>query len=123
MNKQYCYSFDGEYYESDLFDSKEKAIEEAKKEAKKDEYKILYLGIANKYKEDCSGLAENVADILQERAIDECGEFAEDYMCIKDKKHLDILEEKLKKVILDFQKEFGYEPSFYKVSDVEVINL
>ena len=34
-----------------------------------------------------------------------------------------ILEERLKKVVLDFQKEFNHEPSFYTISDVEVINL
>ncbi len=123
MKKQYCYSFDGEYYESDLFDSKEKAIEEAKKEAKKDGYKILYLGIANEYKEYCGGLAENVADILQERAVDKCGEFAKDYMRIYNKKHLNILEERIKKVILDFQKEFNHEPDFYTISDIEEIEL
>jgi len=121
MNKQYCYSFDGEYFGC-LYDSKEEALEDARKDAQTDN-KIVYIGVANKYEEDCYGVSVDVAESLQERAYDEMGEFAEDYMCIKDKKHLDILEERLKKVILDFQKEFGYEPSFYKVSDIEVINL
>lgn len=34
-----------------------------------------------------------------------------------------ILEERLKKVILDFQKEFGYEPTFFTISNIETINL
>ena len=34
-----------------------------------------------------------------------------------------ILNERLRKVVLDFQKEFKCEPDFYNISDVEVINL
>jgi hypothetical protein len=39
------------------------------------------------------------------------------------KKEEKILNERLKKVILDFQKEFKCEPDFYNICDVEVVNL
>nr|DAY45858.1 MAG TPA: hypothetical protein [Caudoviricetes sp.] len=34
-----------------------------------------------------------------------------------------ILDKRLRKVVLDFQKEFKCGPDFYNVSDVEVVNL
>ena len=35
MNKQYTYSFDGDYYDSDLYDTKKEAIDAEKKKLKK----------------------------------------------------------------------------------------
>lgn len=124
MSKQYCYSFDGDYYTSDLFDTKEEAIQAAREEAKemKENLSIFYLGVANKYEENCGGLANSVAEILNESAWDKVGEFSEGYMELTNEQEK-ILEERLKKVVLDFQKEFNHEPSFYTISDVEVINL
>ena len=124
MSKQYCYSFDGDYYTSDLFDTKEEAIQAAREEAKemKENLSIFYLGVANKYEENCAGLANSVAEILNESAWDKVGEFSEGYMELTNEQEK-ILEERLKKVVLDFQKEFNHEPSFYTISDVEVINL
>ena len=121
MSKQYAYSFDDEYFSACVFDSKEEALADARKEANIDD-KIVYIGEVNFYKEDCSGLANYVADGLQNNAYDDVGEFAENYMCLTEKDEK-ILEERLKKVILDFQKEFGYEPTFFTVSDVEKIYL
>ena len=120
MSKQYAYSFDGHYFGCE-YDSKEEAIADARKDAKTNN-KIIYIGVVNKYKEDCSGLANYVADGLQNKAYDDVGEFAENYMCLTEKDEK-ILEERLKKVILDFQKEFGYEPIFFTVSNIETINL
>ena len=34
-----------------------------------------------------------------------------------------MLDKRLRKVVLDFQKEFKCGPDFYEVSDIEVINL
>lgn len=125
MNKQYVYSFDGDYYDSELYDTREEAIDagikEAKKE-KKEKYLYFYLGTATKYEEDCEGIADTVIEYLKAFAEDEAGEASENYMNLT-KEEEKILNERLKKVILDFQKEFKCGPDFYKISDVEVINL
>lgn len=121
MSKQYAYSFDNEYFGACVFDSKEEALADARKEAKTDD-KIVYIGEVNFYEEDCSGLASDVAERLQERAYDEVDELADNYMELT-KEEEEILEERLKKVVLDFQKEFNHKPTFYTVSDIEEIEL
>ena len=46
MKKQYVYSFDGDYYDSDLYDTRKEAINAGIKEAKKEKYLYFYLGTA-----------------------------------------------------------------------------
>ena len=121
MSKQYAYSFDDEYFGPCTFNSKEEALADARKEADAD-YLLVYIGEVNYYEEDCSGLANDIIETLRERAYDEVDDLADNYMDLT-KEEEKILEERLKKVILDFQKEFGYEPTFFTVSDVETINL
>ena len=76
MKKQYCYSFDGEYYESDLFDSKEKAIEEAKKEAKNiDELPLWNQRVANSRYILCLGLQEEY-----EQGFEKKGDIIENFV-------------------------------------------
>ena len=123
MNKkQYVYSFDGDYYDSDLYDTRKEAINAGIKEAKKEKYLYFYLGTATKYEEDCGGIADIVIEYLKSFAENEVGEAAEGYMNLS-KEEEKILDKRLRKVVLDFQKEFKCKPDFYNVSDVEVINL
>ena len=123
MNKkQYVYSFDGDYYDSDLYDTRKEAINAGIKEAKKEKYLYFYLGTATKYEEDCGGIADTVIEYLKSFAENEVGEAAEGYMNLT-KEEEKILDKRLRKVVLDFQKELEYEPDFYNVSDVEVVNL
>jgi hypothetical protein len=122
MKKQYVYSFDGDYYDSDLYDKRKEAINAGIKEAKKEKYLYFYLGTTRKYEEDCGGIADTVIEYLKSFAENEVGEAAEGYMNLT-KEEEKILDKRLRKVVLDFQKEFKCEPDFYNVSDVEVINL
>lgn len=123
MNKkQYIYSFDGDYYDSDLYDTRKEAINAGIKEAKKEKYLYFYLGTATKYEEDCGGIADTVIEHLKSFAENEVGEAAEGYMNLT-KEEEKMLDKRLRKVVLDFQKEFKCEPDFYNVSDVEVVNL
>lgn len=121
MSKQYAYSFDNEYFGPCVFDSKEEALADARKEANIDD-KIVYIGEVNFYKEDCSGLASDVAERLQERAYDEVDDLADNYMNLT-KEEEKILEEMLKETILKFQEKFNHEPTFFTVYSVEKINL
>ena len=110
MNKkQYVYSLDGDYYDSDLYDIREEAIDAGIKEAKKEKCLYFDLGTATKYEEDCEGIADTVIEYLKSFAENEVGEATEGYMNLS-KEEEKILNERLKKVILDFQKDFKCEP-------------
>ena len=122
MKKQYVYSFNGDYYDSELYNTREEAIDAGIKEAKKGKYLYFYLGTATKYEEDCEGVTDKIIEYLKAFAEDEAGEASENYMNLT-KEEEKILNERLKKVILDFQKEFKCEPDFYNICDVEVVNL
>lgn len=121
-NKKYCYSFDDDYYISGTFDSKEEAIEEAKKEFKKynweNDYpeKIIYLAEAFLYEDNFDSLADNLIEDMQEKALDD-NEYAGNYMELSEE-HREIFEKRLEKMIKDFQKEFGYEPNFYEIERI-----
>lgn len=127
MNKQYCYSFDDEYYVSDLFDTREEAIEAAKKEWNDNNYendypeKIIHLAEAFLYEDDFNSLTNTLLCEIQERANWE-NEYAESYMCLTFD-HREILVERLKKMIKNFQKEFGYQPNFYNIERLEQVKF
>ena len=119
--KEYAYSFDDEFYGFCTFDSKEEALANARTQANKDDL-FVYIGEVNHYEEDCSGLASDVVEKLQENAYNEVDDLAQNYMELT-KEEEEILEERLKKVILDFQKEFNHKPDFWYVTDIERVKL
>lgn len=81
MNKkQYVYSFDGDYYDSDLYDTRKEAIDAGIKEAKKEKYLYFYLGTATKYEEDCGGIAYATHLAQLEKVKEEFNELKRNYM-------------------------------------------
>ena len=113
--KNYVYTFDkaDDYIYSDIFDSKEKAIEQAKKEWENDEKtqklypeKKLYICEYEIYKENTS-LVREVVETIQENA-----DFYPEYMELSEE-HKEILDKMLNNTILRFQKKFGYQPDFW----------
>jgi hypothetical protein len=113
--KNYVYTFDkaDDYIYSDIFDSKEKAIEQAKKEWENDEKtqklypeKKLYICEYEIYKEKTS-LVREVVETIQENA-----DFYPEYMELSEE-HKEILDKMLNNTILRFQKKFGYQPDFW----------
>ena len=113
--KNYVYTFDkaDDYIYSDIFDSKEKAIEQAKKEWENDEKtqkqfpeKKLYLCEYEIYKEKTS-LVREVVETIQENA-----DFYPEYMVLSEE-HKEILDKMLNNTILRFQKKYGYQPDFW----------
>lgn len=113
--KNYVYTFDkaDDYIYSDIFDSKEKAIEQAKKEWENDEKtqklypeKKLYICEYEIYKENTS-LVREVVETIQENA-----DFYPEYMELSEE-HKEILDKMLNNTILRFQKKYGYQPDFW----------
>ena len=116
--KEYCYSFDGEHFSGYDLSSVEEAIEESKTSYQymDGESKYVYIGEPVLFKPCIDG--GWVCEILQEQAIDECGECAEQYLEDAYGKHYDILEERLTKEFNKWAEEFGYTPNFYTVKNV-----
>ena len=113
--KNYVYTFDkaDDYIYSDIFDSKEKAIEQAKREWENDKKtqklypdKKLYVCEYEIYKENTS-LVREVVELIQENA-----DFYPEYMELSEE-HKNILDKMLNNTILRFQKKYGYEPDFW----------
>lgn len=115
--KNYVYTFDKSdgYIYSDIFDSKEKAIEQAKKEWENDEKiqklfpeKKLYICEYKTYKENTS-LVREVVELIQENA-----DYYPDYMDLTEE-HKDILDKMLNNAVLRFQKKYSYQPNFWNI--------
>ena len=113
--KNYVYTFDkaDDYIYSDIFDSKEKAIEQAKREWENDEKtqklfpdKKLYICEYEIYKENTS-LVREVVELIQENA-----DFYPEYMELSEE-HKNILDKMLNNTVLRFQKKYGYQPDFW----------
>lgn len=104
------------------FDTKEQAIEEGRKQAIEEELNKFEIGEvepAFNFGIDVDRVIEDIQVIM----YDDIGEVAEDYLNDVSKEHLLELEEKLNEVFFKWQKEHGYEPTFYKIINIEEINV
>lgn len=126
-SKKYCYSFDDDFYISDIFDSEKEAIKAAKKEFANDNLekdypeRIIYLAEAFLYEDSYDYLTEMLIERMQEDALDN-NEYADSYMELSIE-HKKIFEKRLEKMIKDFQKEFGYNSNFYSFERIGKIEF
>ncbi|MFL8710748.1 hypothetical protein Q3304_08280 [Clostridioides sp. GD02377] len=120
----WLYSWNGEYFASDEYESKEEAIQGAKKELKRtgEFKKIVYVGKRKEAFIPCVD-AENILDYVQDRIDDEFGEFGESWSShIKDE-HKEILDNRLNEVFENWINEFGHKPYWSIVIDIEDIEI
>nr|DAX19241.1 MAG TPA: hypothetical protein [Caudoviricetes sp.] len=121
--EKYCYSLNKERYFT-VSDNKEETIKEAFETLYFEKNKNLKLEekiwIAETVEYKNMMLGDYVADTLSYDAQDFAGEYAEDFMALSIE-HKKILNERLDRIIAEFQKEFGYEPDFFRVTNVEEI--
>jgi folate-dependent tRNA-U54 methylase TrmFO/GidA len=117
---QWVWSFDEEVFQSSAYDTKEEVIGAAKEECDaSDQFWVGQVAPVNlSTAVDVDGVLETIAI----SAYDEVGTVAEDYLCHVDKEDYEILEERMSKVMADWMKEFGYEPTFYKVINIERVD-
>lgn len=117
----WLYSWNGEYFASDEYESKEETIQGAKEELKRtgEFKKIVYVG---KRKEASIPTidAEKILDYVQDRIDDEFGVSWSSY--IKDE-HEEILDNRLNEVFENWINEFGYKPFWSIVTDIEEIEI
>lgn len=124
----WCYSYNAENFEGN-FETKEDAIEEATiyyndyhdDEEENEHKKIIYIG-----KPKPVTISFNVDSILEdiaENAFEQCGEYSEGYLDNVKIEDGNILEERLHKEILKWMDEFNYKPHFWRVKDVEEVEI
>lgn len=107
----------GEY-----FDSKEEAIIAAKSEENLEIGRSdFYVGQLKSTNNDVHVYADRILENIGEDMYEVVGEVAEDYLRDVKQEHEDILNERLNIVLLEWMKEFNYEPSFFKITNVEKI--
>lgn len=123
MNK-WTYEIDitRDMWRGGVYDTKEEAIKEGKKDAIEDGRQSFKVGIIEEptnFGIDVDQVIENI----QETMYDEIGEAAEDYLDDVTSEDAVELEEKLNEVFYTWQKEHSYEPSFYKIISEEIIHV
>ena len=107
-------------WRGDEFDTKEQAIEEGRKEAIKEgliKFRVGQIASPPKFGIEADIVIERISEVMYE----DVGEVAEDYLDDVTKEHLLELEEKLNEVFFKWQKEHGYNPTFYKITNIEEI--
>lgn len=72
--------------------------------------------------------AGNILDRLEENAYEEVGEVADDwytydYKSEEDRKSLDELSDKLTEIVKQWLKDNGTYPTFYKIENVQVVEV
>ena len=119
-------SYDGgEWVAVQYFDTKEEAIQSGLDALKEDETlqgSTLYVGQKESVctsSIDIDLLLENVA----ENTTCELSEVGEDYLMDVSKEAQDELEEKLNDVFFEWIKKYNYEPTFYKIVNIEEVEL
>lgn len=118
----YNYSDDGIWSNSDYYDIKEDAIKNGNEEFV-GEYDRFYVGQIKSARNDVHVFADRILENISEDMYEEVGEVAEDYLRDVKQEHEDILNERLNKVVMEWMKEFNYEPSFFKIANVEKVDL
>ena len=126
MSDKWCYSFNDIDFIGG-FNTKEEALEEAKAEIDCDR---KYSGFKGKLwigKAVYAELTDIDADVLLEQiaeeAIQDTGDYGEDYLMLVPKELVEELEEQLNEVWHDWAEKHNYKPDWFKVADVEEVCL
>ncbi|HGM3774727.1 TPA: hypothetical protein ACKOHV_003039 [Clostridioides difficile] len=120
----WLYSWDGEYFASDEYESKEEAILGAKEEIKRlgETERLVYVG--KKEEVNIPDIdAEDALERVQDRIDDEFGGFEEVWFENIRVEDIAILEDKISEVFKKWIDEFRYKPYWFSVRDIEEIEL
>ena len=110
-----------EMFRSDFFDTKEAAIEDARGD--EGEGETIYVGQVVEPTKFTGVDVDGILERISEQVYEEVGEVAIDYLSYVKKEDFTALEDSLNDVIRKWMKERGYEPNFYKVDNIEGVEL
>ena len=83
----------------------------------------FYVGQVSTKLESLSVDVEEVLESVAQRVYDEVGEVSEDYLRIIEREHVDELEENMNKVLNEWLAKHNYEPNFYHVHNIELVEM
>lgn len=126
-DKEYCYSFNGEwYYEFDIdVKTRDEAISEAQKIMNNgNNCDTLWIAIKNTVSPNdvIPDLADHAIEMIVDNAFDNYGEFAEDYLMNVSIKQTDELDVEIRNVIINWMEKHSLQPTFYLVENAEIVH-
>lgn len=127
MKKEYTWNFDrdAKIWNNGEFDSIEECLAEAASGLKLDGTETVYIGEIEKLTESeiVGYYGDDLIYQMQNNVWDKVGEIAEDWLSCVKKEDISKLDEKIKKVLIDWLQEIGEMPSFYLVRNVREFDL
>lgn len=118
VNGKWTFSRDEENFCNDEFDTRNEAIEAGRDYYDSDPF---YVG---QIESPGLGVTVDVSAIFErinENMCDKCGEWANDYLMDTKQEHNNELEQELCEVIARWIERYGYQPTFYTVTNIEEI--
>lgn len=118
MNTEYCYSWDGEDFKSDVFGSVKAALADAEIEDD-GEHGVVYIGKVSR--PDNSMFFPDAGDVIEHmagQADDYAGEYASDYPDVSDEAKTELAEQ-LETLLNAWCEKHSVSPTFYQVHDVK----
>lgn len=124
-NGKWTYSTSEEYFNSgEYFDTKEQAIAFGKAEcAEYEGVTKIYVGQVAEVGLGVTVDVDSIMEHINQSMCDDVGEHAEDYLMHTKNEHDNELEAELCDVITKWIKRHGYEPEFFKVINIETVNV
>ena len=124
MKYTWEYNDDEELWYNDLFDTVEECITNAR-----DSYMVEpgeHIAVGEVIPFEPYVYATTVLDQIETDAYEECGEAAEDWYTYNEKddeKSLDELSNKLTEIVRQWLKDHGRYPYFYKIENVQIVEV
>jgi hypothetical protein len=123
LHKQWTISDNRDWFnEHEYFDTKEEAVEFGRT-YEEFEGRSFYVGKVIEVEMKCGELAINVIEEIQHQHYNCDYEFAENYLDYVKKEHIKELDNILEKAILGWAEKYGYLPDYFKVYDIERVNI
>ena len=128
-NRKWTYSFDEEFFTNGDFDSKESALEAARKDATKERdindqpFTSVFIGRTKPHKNSQFFPAgDDITEFMQNQASDVGGEYADDYPNVSEEDEKELTTQ-LHELLERWCKEKGVVPNFYTVEDITICDL
>lgn len=128
-NRKWTYTFDEEFFTNGNFDSKESALEAARKDVSKEpdgnEQPLTSVFIGRTKPHQNSQFfpdGETITEFMQNQASDVGGEYADDYPNVGEEDEEELTKQ-LHELLESWCKEKGVVPNFYTVEDITVCDL
>jgi hypothetical protein len=114
-----------EYWnEIEFFDTPDEAVKYGREIYEdKDSDDVFFIGRVKPQGIMAHLLGEYVLESIVSSHLDEHGEFAENYLRDVKKEHTKILDQRLEEVLKNWAEEFGYQPNYFMVENIQEVKI